>query len=141
LVHCFGRRYSPISRFSSTLSEGNTFWVCGTYPTPRDTSSCAVRFVMGEPFSRIAPERTGISPNIVLISVDLPAPFGPITATTSPSARVRSQPLRMLTSGMYPETTFSATSRGSGAAFSAARTSFSVIRYSSAPGSSYLVPR
>ena len=38
-------------------------------------------------------------PRIALSNVDLPAPLGPMIPTNSPSATVRLQPLRMLTSG------------------------------------------
>jgi hypothetical protein len=73
--------------FSSMVSEGNTLLFCGTYPTPRDTSRCAGAEVMSSPRSVTAPERTGISPNSVLSRVDLPAPFGPMMPTSSPSCR------------------------------------------------------
>ncbi len=66
------------------LRLGKTFSLCGTYPTPRSTSAWAgeVGYVVtAEPH---LPERTGTSPNIALSSVDLPAPFGPMTPTISP---------------------------------------------------------
>jgi hypothetical protein len=41
-----------------------------------------------------------MSPNSALMSVDFPAPFGPMMPTSSPSKRWALTPLRMLTSGM-----------------------------------------
>ena len=38
LVESLGVRKQPISRFSRTVSAWNTFFVCGTKPTPRWTS-------------------------------------------------------------------------------------------------------
>ena len=49
--------------------------------------------------NRTRPWRGFSRPKIVLISVDLPAPFGPITVTISPSATRIETPLRMSTSG------------------------------------------
>ena len=95
----FGARKHPISRFSRTVSVWNTFRVWGTKPTPRWTSLCAGCPVMSSPLRRIEPERTETIPSIALSSVDLPAPLGPMIPTNSPGATVRSQPLRMLTSG------------------------------------------
>ena len=43
-------------------------------------------------------------PSTAFSSVDLPAPLGPMMPTNSPSLTTRLQPLRMLTSGMYPAT-------------------------------------
>src|SRR5262249_31484581 len=51
--------------------------------------ACAGRRVIGLPAKRISPEKMFVRPLIVLSSVDLPAPFGPITATTSPSNKRR----------------------------------------------------
>src|SRR5438876_2034745 len=45
------------------------------------------------PSSRISPACAGTSPMIACNVVDLPAPFGPIKPTISPSATARSRPL------------------------------------------------
>ena len=47
---------------------------------------CGRQRVMSAPSSRTRPENFGTSPAIALISVDLPAPFGPRIATISPRA-------------------------------------------------------
>jgi hypothetical protein len=54
---------------------------------------------MSSPRRVTLPSRTGTNPNIAFSKVDLPAPFGPMIATSSPSAACRSVPLRMFTSG------------------------------------------
>jgi hypothetical protein len=51
------------------------------------------------PRTRIAPECVGTRPAMALISVDLPAPFGPSTVTISPVFTCRLMPRRMGTSG------------------------------------------
>src|SRR5215216_4443016 len=65
---------------------------------------------MSLPSKTIVPLRGRSRPKIVLISVDLPAPLGPITVTTSPSRTSSETPLRMSTSGTYPATRSSARS-------------------------------
>ena len=40
--------------------------------------------VIAVPSNRISPRVTSTSPEMALISVDLPAPLGPTTATSSP---------------------------------------------------------
>src|ERR1051325_10334649 len=50
------------------------------------------------------PDRGFTSPMIALISVDLPAPFGPTIVTISPARTSIDTPLRMSTSGTYPAT-------------------------------------
>ena len=54
---------------------------------------------MSSPRSRIDPCAGFSSPKIVLISVDLPAPFGPTTVTISPLPTSIVTPFRMSTSG------------------------------------------
>ena len=108
----FGSRNAPISMFSRTVIDENTFSVCGTNPTPFVTSSCAFSDVMVSPCKVTAPDRIGISPNSDFRKVDLPAPFGPMMPTISWWNSSIEHPLRMFTSGTYPATIASATSRG-----------------------------
>jgi hypothetical protein len=54
--------------------------VCGTYPVPERASAGAL------PSTRAVPPSTGTKPRIDLISVDLPAPFGPTSASFCPAA-------------------------------------------------------
>ena len=48
---------------------------------------------MSWPAKRIWPERAGVRPEIERSVVDLPAPFEPISVTTSPSSTVSETPL------------------------------------------------
>ena len=87
-----------------TVRLGNTFRFCGTYPTPRSTNSCALKPVMLSSPNLISPPRTEHSPKMALSTVDLPAPFGPMTPTNSPCPTVMLQPFKIFTSGIYPAT-------------------------------------
>ena len=60
------------------------FPACGTYPIPFAINLSARSPVMSSPCSRIDPPSTSAKPNIALIVVDLPDPFGPIIVTISP---------------------------------------------------------
>ena len=53
----------------------------------------------GADATRTTPAAGARSPIIVLSSVDLPAPFGPMIPTISPSRRKKLQPVRMFTPG------------------------------------------
>ncbi len=55
--------------------------------------------VTSAPSSSTAPDCTGATPAIALMSVDLPAPLGPSTATISPAAAVSDAPLTIGTPG------------------------------------------
>ena len=50
---------------------------------------------IGSPRNRTAPSRGDRRPAIVLSSVDLPAPFGPMIATISPASTRRPTPRRI----------------------------------------------
>jgi hypothetical protein len=54
--------------------------------------SCVGSWVMSRPAKAIEPSRARGLPQIVIISVDLPAPFAPIRATISPSPTSMSTP-------------------------------------------------
>ena len=49
--------------------------------------------VMSRPANTMLPSRARGLPHTVIISVDLPAPFAPISVTISPSPTSRSMPL------------------------------------------------
>jgi hypothetical protein len=61
--------------------------------------SCVGSSVMSRPAKVMRPSRARGLPKIVIISVDLPAPFAPIKATISPSSTSRSMPL---SAAMWP---------------------------------------
>ena len=50
------------------------------------------------------PVRIDTSPKTALTSVDLPAPFGPMMPTISPSPTSKLQPFKTSTPGRYPAT-------------------------------------
>ena len=56
----------------------------GRRQMPASSMSRGARFVMSRPSSVIVPARTGSRPKIVLNTVDLPAPFGPMTVVIAP---------------------------------------------------------
>jgi hypothetical protein len=95
----FGSSSAAISRFSRMLSRVKMFSVCGTKPSPRRTRSCGEAPVISAPSSRTVPPITGTSPITALISVDLPAPFGPRIASVSPAATPRLAPFTIGRSG------------------------------------------
>ena len=71
----------------------------GTYPSPRWLIRNGCRWVTGSPSKWISPREGRTSPMMVLSVVDLPAPFRPSSATTSPeetrndtSARISARP-------------------------------------------------
>jgi hypothetical protein len=83
---------APISRFSSTVSEGKTFSVWGTKQMPRRTIRSGLHPVMSVPSKRMRPAFGGSSPKIVLSRVDLPAPLGPMIVTSWPDSTVMETP-------------------------------------------------
>ena len=51
---------------------------------------------MSAPSNAMRPERAGSMPNTVLNTVDLPAPFGPITVVIAPRATWNVVPCRIV---------------------------------------------
>ena len=86
----FSRACWPISTLSSTVRLVNSrmFWNVRAIPGRR--ISCGGRPSRSSPSNRIVPLSAGVSPVITLNNVDLPDPFGPITATTPPVGTRRS---------------------------------------------------
>src|SRR5687768_11772338 len=83
-----------MSRFSCTVMPGNTPRPSGDCEIPRITRRSARSLVMSSPLNRIRPAATGRRPEIARMTVVLPAPFAPISATTSPSLTLRLTPCR-----------------------------------------------
>ena len=77
------------SRFSLTDSDGNVPTPPGTWRTPRPAISAGGVAVMSTPSKMIAPRSASTIPEIVLRSVDLPAPLVPSRAMISPSSTSR----------------------------------------------------
>ena len=65
--------------------RGNTCRPSGDCEMPRCTISCGGTSPISVPSNLIEPSRGGVSPEIERSVVDLPAPFEPISVTTSPS--------------------------------------------------------
>ncbi len=80
---------APASTFSSAVrpAKGSTFWKVRT--RPRRLRSCGFQSFMSAPARRTSPWSTSWKPVSTLTRVVLPAPFGPISPSTSPRARVR----------------------------------------------------
>ena len=64
----------------------------GDLATPRRTISCVGELVMSSPSKTTRPWRARGLPQIVISSVDLPAPLAPIRVTISPCATSTSTP-------------------------------------------------
>src|ERR671912_1990165 len=60
--------------------------------TPWAWASAALRSVTGSPSTSIVPSSGAWMPVMILIRVDLPAPFSPTSAWTSPGASARDTP-------------------------------------------------
>src|SRR5438132_1392908 len=75
-----------MSRFSSTDIRANSRRPSGTSGMPWRQPRCGATAPRPSPAKRNSPGRARCSPAIVLTSVLLPAPFGPMTETTSPAS-------------------------------------------------------
>ena len=85
IVHGPFRAYvAPIWRFSSTVSDPNNRRPSGTMAIPRVARRSGRTLVTSWPSYRIDPSVGSCRPAIVRSSVDLPAPFAPMMAYTSP---------------------------------------------------------
>ena len=69
------------------VSEPNTPWPPGIWTMPSAAISFGGAWVMSRPSSTMAPRSASTMPLIAFSRVDLPAPFVPRSATTSPSSR------------------------------------------------------
>src|SRR6267378_2475748 len=86
------RRYAPSSRFFSTDMVPNNRRPCGTCATPLRTSASGRPLVTSSPPSVTVPAVARTNPLSTPSSVDLPAPFAPTSAISSPAAISRSIP-------------------------------------------------
>ena len=86
--------WALISTFSSTLSwpKRRMFW--NVRPMPARATSWAGHRVASRPSIRMRPALGEKRPEMMLRSVVLPDPFGPISPTISPGRRLRSTPSR-----------------------------------------------
>ena len=66
---------------------------------PALSASCVVRICTGVPSMEMVPSSLEYTPVSTLMSVDLPAPFSPISAWISPLRRVKSTPSSARTPG------------------------------------------
>src|SRR3954452_7494269 len=99
-------------KFSNTVSFGKMLVRWNDRPKPMRQVSCGCRLVMSRPSSNTWPLSERKCPVIRLNSVDLPAPFGPITAaicrvsTRSETSETATKPendlVRPTTSSMPP---------------------------------------
>src|SRR4051812_13281572 len=67
----------------------------GTWMSPSDTIAEGLARPVSIPSKRMVPLQGCSTPEIARLSVDLPAPFDPSTATTSPAATSSSMPRRI----------------------------------------------
>ena len=79
-------------RLSRTDSLPNTCSVWNVRPMPRRDSSSGDRPVMSSPANSTAPDVGRICPRMLLNSVVLPLPLGPMTPTISPGPSLKLTP-------------------------------------------------
>ena len=79
----------PTIRFSATVRFGKS---CGSWWTTA-TRSRSVAVSHGRPSSSMSPSSASVSPARILMSVLLPAPFGPAMPRISPRPRVEVEPV------------------------------------------------
>ena len=91
-------RYAPSLRFSRTVRLEKSRLPSGTWEIPASTTSCGFRNVTGLSERSISPLATRLMPEMVLSSVDLPAPFAPTRDTMLPFSTLRDTPHRACTS-------------------------------------------
>src|SRR6476646_8369831 len=87
--------------FSSTVSERKILRSCGTQPIPARARWSGRIAVISSPPSAIAPPKRRVMPTIELISVVLPVPLRPSSASTWPSASESDMP-DSTTASPYP---------------------------------------
>ena len=87
------KMFAATSRLSARFSS---WWMSAM---PCASASWTVRISTARPSIRTSPESGRCTPARIFISVLLPAPFSPITASTSPRATVRLTPFNARTPG------------------------------------------
>ena len=88
---------SAICTFSITVSEAKVSAIWKVRPTPSRQIARGRRPTSSSPSSRIEPRSARNWPLTMLKVVVLPAPFGPIRASSSPGARSNAMPSTALT--------------------------------------------
>src|SRR5258706_11446413 len=83
---------SAICTFSTTVSDAKVSAIWKVRPTPRCQMSRGLRPISSLPSSWIEPASARSWPLTILKVVDLPAPFGPISASSSPAATSKLTP-------------------------------------------------
>jgi hypothetical protein len=83
---------APKTTFSATVIESKRRKCWCTMPSPAAMASSGPWKERASPSTTISPESGRTRPNRIDISVDLPAPFSPITAWMAPLASTRSMP-------------------------------------------------
>ena len=78
--------------FSSTVSERKMLRSCGTQPMPARARWSGRSGVMSRPPTAMVPPNRRVTPTIELISVVLPVPLRPSSASTCPSASRSDRP-------------------------------------------------
>ena len=92
MLHLRSSPRSAIARFSRTLSEANTRRPCGTSDTPARAIRWAGQRATSLPPSSTRPWRAGVKPMMLRMSVVLPTPLRPKTATSPPAGNVSDTP-------------------------------------------------
>src|SRR5262249_10212172 len=87
---------------------------------PRATIVAGDSCAIADPLNRMAPRQARLTPEIVRLIVDLPAPLGPRTVTISPECTAKSTPRRISVSA-YPACTPVSERSGSGMGVSCGR--------------------
>ena len=80
----------PRKMLAATLSSGTRLSSWWMMATPARSASRTPAKRTGAPSIRISPSSAGWTPERIFISVDLPAPFSPTSACTSPARRSKS---------------------------------------------------
>ena len=83
-------------RFSCTVSDLKILRSCGTQPMPAAARFSGFRRVMSRPASACVPPCRRVTPTMVSISVVLPTPLRPSSASERPSPSVNEMPVMTL---------------------------------------------
>ncbi len=114
-------RGRPRKMFSATESDETSCSSCGITAIPASIASRGLSIRRGAPSMWTSPPYVEISPERTLIRVDLPAPFSPINACTSPGRTSKSTPSSARTPGNSIDTPRASTRAVMGVACAATR--------------------
>ena len=84
---------SPRKTFCATDIDGTRLFSWNTMLMPRPSASAGDWKAVGSPSNSIVPLVGPVTPAMILVSVDLPAPFSPTSAWISPASSVKSTSL------------------------------------------------